>query len=60
MDDAKGERKVKLAMHAVAAHFFFVGQFFGFSGSFGPSKETYENVSSAILPYWGTYIPEAP
>jgi len=31
MEDAKGDRKVKEAIQAVALHFFFVGQFFGFS-----------------------------
>jgi len=42
MEDAKGDRKQKDAMQAVAAHFFLPGQFFGLSGSFGPSNCTCE------------------
>ena len=40
MDDANGDRKVKEAVSIVMVHFFFEGQFLGFSGSSGPLKVT--------------------
>jgi hypothetical protein len=40
MDEARGERKVKEAVSRVIVHFFFDGQFFGFSGSSGPLNVT--------------------
>lgn len=40
MEDDTGEMKVNRETVMVAAHFFFVGQFLGFSGSSGPSHVT--------------------
>jgi hypothetical protein len=42
IEDANGDKKVKEAVSAVTAHFFFEGQFLGLSGSSGPLKVTYQ------------------
>lgn len=41
MEEDTGEMKVKQDTVTTAAHFFFIGQFLGFSGSSGPSQVTY-------------------
>src|ERR1700747_2484673 len=40
IDEDTGEMKVNRETETVAAHFFLLGQFFGFSGSLGPSQST--------------------
>lgn len=42
MVEVRGEINVKPATMKVHAHRFLLGQFFGSSGSFGPSKVTWE------------------
>ncbi len=50
IDDDTGEMKVKEDTTSVAAHFFFMVQFFGFSGSSAPFHVTCQsnNVSLAL------------
>lgn len=41
IDDDTGDIKVKQDTTNVAAHFFLIDQFLGFSGSSGPDQVTY-------------------
>ena len=45
IDDETGEMNVKDDTTIVAAHFFFIVQFFGFSGSLVPFHVTYQEES---------------
>lgn len=52
IDDDTGDMKVKEDTTSVAAHFFFMVQFFGFSGSSGPFQVTFWS-KDVSLPWSG-------
>lgn len=58
IEDETGEMKVKDETTMVAAHFLLKLQFFGFSGSSGPSHEIWL-VSAICTSFFSDYVEEA-